>query len=276
MSNFVRYAGQAGQRLSSGLWLPVWKQMGDDPSRVAFYFDDFRNFSKHISSQNTQQYASYIDTGVTIQQSAVMDPTNGDCGVIEIAGNDADNDEGSITTGGNTGTLAVITASSPCGVVFEARVKKAAITANSSAFFIGLAEEGLAAADTLINDTGALADKDFVGFQLLHDSGAGVDAVWRKAGGAVTNPTSGTDIATMVADTYVKLGFIYQPWAVAEKRLSFYVNGVEAGVFGTQANLEAATFPSGEELAMLFATKVGSAVESKLQMDWWACAQLFD
>lgn len=276
MSNFVRYTGQSVRGLSPALWLPALKMREDDPSRVGFFFDDFENFSQHISAQNTQRYSSYIDTGVTMKQSAVLSTTNLDWGVMEVAGNDADNDEGSITTGGNSGVLANITSGGELGVIFEARLKKAAVTADSSAFFIGLAEEGLAAADTLVDNTGALASKDFVGFQVLHDSGAGVDAVWRKAGQAVTNPTSGTDIATMTADTYIKLGFIFQPWAASEKRLAFYVNGAETTVYGTATNIAAATFPSGEELALLFATKVGSAVESKLQLDWWACAQLFE
>jgi hypothetical protein len=262
--------------MSPALWLPYRKAADQDPSSVGFFYDDFENFSRHISAQNTQRYSSYIDNSTTIKQSAVLSTTNLDWGVIEVAANSSDNDEASITTGGNTGVLANITAGGPYGVIFEARLKKAAITADSSAFFIGLSEEGLAAADTLVDNTGALASKDFVGFQVLHDSGAGVDAVWRKAGQAVTNPTNGTDIATMVADTYIKLGFIFQPWASADQQLSFYVNGAEAKVYGTAANLSAATFPSGEEMALLFATKVGSPAESKLQLDWWACAQLFE
>lgn len=227
--------------------------------------DDFRNFSQHISAQNVQQYASYIDTGVTIKQNT------DEFGVLEVAGNDADNDEGSITTGGNSGNMLRIDSDGLKATVFECRIKKASIADNALAVFVGLAEEGLAAADTLVDNTGALADKDFIGFSTLHAAGETVAFVHRKDGQALQTVIA--DCATLVADTYVNLAFVINPDWEPSKRGRIYVDGTEQSTYLTQTMIEAATFPDDEGLAPLFATKVGAAAESKAQLDWWAVGQ---
>jgi hypothetical protein len=241
----------------------------EDPGLGMYFFDDFLNFSKHVSAQNVQQYASYIDTGVTIQSLPLIQ------GVLEVAGNDADNDEGSITTGGNTGTLAVIsdTAGDDKKLWFEARIKKASIADNACAFFVGLSEEALAAADTLVDDTAEIASKDMIGFRVKQDNGEELDFVYRKAGQAVQEVIAAG--ASMVADTYIKVGFVYDPNRPAANRIAIFINGVEQTTYVTATNIAAATFPDAEELALLLATKVGAAAESKFQMDWWRLVQLY-
>ena len=230
-----------------------------------FFFDDFLNHPAHISAQTIGNYSTYIDTGVTLKQSA-SDAT----GAIEVAGNDADNDEGIVTTGGNSGGMVAIDATGSGRIAFECRIKKASVADNACAFFVGLAEEGLAAAETLVDNTGEIADKDMVGFRVKHDNGEEIDFAWNKASGSIQEHAN---IHTMVADTYVKLGFLYDPSNHAnDKQIKLFVDGVEESVYVTQTQLEASTFPDDEELAILLATKVGAAAESKLQMDWWALA----
>ena len=229
-----------------------------------FFFDDFMNYPAHISAQTIGNYATYIDTGVTLKQAA------GEAtGAIEVAGNDADNDEGIITTGGNSGGMVAIDATGAGRIAFECRIKKASIADNALSFFVGLAEEGLAAANTLVDDTGALASKDMIGFSTLHDAGEELDFTWRTAG---ETTQVHANIADMVADTYMKMGFLYDPGNHPDdKKIKIFIdNGVEESVYVTQTNLAASTFPDDEELALLLSTKVGAAAESKLQMDWWA------
>lgn len=277
MPNVVRYQSKnevTDRYCSPAIWLPIDRVVRDDPSRAAHKFDDFDNFTQHISAQNVQEYASYIDTGVTLTQLAAADLSEGEYGVLEVAGNDADNDEGSITAGGNTGVMGMIsnTAAQAKYMAFECRMKKASIADNALSFFIGMAEEGLAAADTLVNDTGEVASKDLIGFQCLAAAGETVAAIHRKAGGAKVSTIA--DMETLVADTWVKLGFRYDPSAPIDKRIAFFVNGVEQSTYVTSAAIEAATFPDGEELTFLFATKVGADAESKAQLDWWRFGQL--
>jgi len=258
------------RRPSPNIWAdcPVLDLI-ENPERGLYFWDDFQNFPKHSTAQQVQKYASYIDTGVTIQQIATDR-----YGVLQIAGDDADNDEGSITTGGNTGGLAVIGDSGAEGKLwFEARIAKSTIADNGKAFFVGLAEEGLAGADTLVNDTGAFADKDCFGFRVLQDNGEEVDLVWKKAGQTVQEVAN---IATMAADTYIKLGFIFDPSAPTTKRIRLFINNVEYTTYITGTNIAAATFPDGEELALLLATKVGTgSLTTTFNMDWWRLAQLY-
>jgi hypothetical protein len=264
MNGGVTYVGGLSADTSVGpsrnLWQKCpWDQIIRDPNIGYAFWDDFLNFGTHVSDQDVQQYSSYIDTGVTIKQLATEVG-----GVIEVAGNDADNDEGSISTGGNSGVMGKVTASSGKPLWFEARVKKASIADNALAFFIGMSEEGLAAADTLANDTGEVASKDFIGFQTLHAEGETILGIYRKAGqnkGTVTGAT-----ATLVADTYIKVGFYFDGFST----LTYYINGLPVG---TVTDISAATFPNDEELALLWATKVGAAAESKAQIDWWRFAQ---
>ena len=272
----VDYRGKNSER---GPSMEVWHdcdvlELIRDPNKGVYFFDDFLNFSQHITDQDTQTYSSYIDTGVTIKGNASAGTNNQDRGVVEIAGNDADNDEGSITTGGNTGTLGMIsdTAGSDQKLWFEARIKKASIADNALAFFVGLSAEGLAGANTLVDNTGEIADNDFIGFRTKHDNGEELDFVHNKNSGSITETIAAA--TSMVADTWIKVGFKYEPAEVSARRISIYLDGVKQSTYVTGTTIATANFPDGEELALLLATKVGAAAESKFYIDWWRFAQL--
>ena len=230
-----------------------------------YFFDDFLNHPAHISAQTIGNYATYIDTGVTLKQSATEAT-----GALVIAGNDADNDEGSITTGGNQGGMVAIGATGSGRIAFEARLKSDTVAADDLAFFIGLAEEGLAAQNTLLDNSGELADKDFVGFRAKHDANSELDFAWEKSGQTIQEHAN---IHTMVANTYMKVGFLSDPINhPADKQIKLFVDGVEESVYVTQTQMEAATFPDDEELALLFAVKSGDDDEVAATLDWWALA----
>ena len=302
MTAYVQHKGPTGpssaqtRGLSSRIWgrLPIKNWSVGLGGR--YYFDDFLNFgganiasaAGTISPTTTTDidndtkannsnaslvnaitraatgYDIYTDVGVTIAGLATEST-----GVIEVAGNDADNDEGIMQTGGGSGNMVAIDATGAGRIAFECRIKKASIGDNGLSFFVGLAEEGLAAADTLVDNTGALASKDMIGFSVLQDNGEELDFTWRTAG---QTTQVHANVADMVADTYMKMGFLYDPGNHPDdKKIKIFIdNGVEESVYVTQTNLDAATFPDDEELSLLLATKVGTAAESKLQMDWWA------
>lgn len=256
--------------ISPNIWSNCpWGLIDDGVIPGRIFWDDFLNFPQHSSSQTTQLYSSFISTGVTIKATAQK------YGEVEFAALDAADEEALITTGGNTGTLAIIsdTAADARQLWFECRIKKSSVADNALAIFVGLAEEGLAAADTLVDTTGALADKDFFGFRVMHDNGEELDVAWSKAGDGVATQEI-ANIATLAADTYVKLGFIYDPLANPDKRIRIFVNNVEYVTAVTAAQIALGSFPDGEELALLLAAKSGGATEKKLQIDWWRLAQL--
>ena len=210
MTAYVQHKGPTGassaqtRGLSARIWgrLPI-KNWSVGLGGGRFFFDDFMNHPAHISAQTIGNYASYIDTGVTLKQSATEAT-----GAIEVAGNDADNDEGSIISGGGAGGMVAIDATGAGRIAFECRFKKASIANNALGFFVGLSEEGSQAANALVDNTGVVADKDFIGFSNLADDGDSLDFTWKTNGQTVQVHV---DIATMAADTYMKMGFLYDP-----------------------------------------------------------------
>lgn len=273
MPAIVNYAGQSNtyRRLSGNLWKGCdFARMAHEPGSYAFHYDDFHNFSKHISDQATQQYATYIDTGVTfLQLNGYKD------GAVQVAGNDADNDEGHMTTGGGTGSSYIIstTAGEKRRLWFESRFKiHGYVTDNSLGMFLGLAEEALNAAGTLVADTGEVGSKDLIGFQILCADGDALKFCYRKAGQSkVLVFTWSTALAI---DTWYNVGFRFDPDAPDAEKISIYINNTLQSTFVTATNLAAATFPNGEELALLWSTIVGTgSQENKVSLDYWAVAQ---
>lgn len=258
--------------LSGGL-SRFWKQsshrqflLGD--FSVGFgHFDDFTNFADHVSDQDTQQYASYIDTGVTIKQKAAVVG-----GQAEIAGNDADNDEGVLSTHGPLFQVSD-TAGAEKRLWFEARWAKASIANNALATFLGLGfdhGDGVPLSKTLCltDDDANLGAFSYLGFHVDQADGDAVDFVYKAEGGAQTVKIAGVHVP--VAATFVQLGFMFDPFAEAAKRIKVYVDGVEQSTYVTATNIATATFPDAEPLGMVWCAKVGAAAEIKSQLDWWA------
>lgn len=216
-------------------------------------------------------YGFYGDTGVTAKaQAGVVG------GVLEVAGNDADNDE------------FVMSTLSPCFNIsdtdadekelwFEARVKKASIANNACGLFVGLGWDhttGVSVAQTLCltDDDAALGAFSYLGFHVDQADGDAMDFVCMADGQAQTVLIAGVHVP--VADTWVKVGFKYEPKAVPTEKIKIYINGVVQSTFVTATQIATATFPDAEPMAMVFAVKVGAAAESKAQMDWWRAFQM--
>ncbi len=272
MVDKVFYKGDnSGTGPSPNLWADCpWNEAILDPNKGYGLFDDFLNFSDHISDQSVQGYDSYIDTGVTIQQLAGVVG-----GQVEIAGNDADNDEGVLSTHGPIVQVSD-TAGSDKALWFEARVAKASIADNALGMFIGLAFDhgnGVPVAKTLCltDNDAALGAFSFLGFHVDNADGDALDTVYKADGQAAQVVQAG--VQTLAASTFYKLGLKYDPKEVPSKRIKFFVDGTEQTSYVTATNIAAATFPDAEPLGLVFCTKVGTAAEVKAQLDWWRVFQ---
>lgn len=268
------HRGQNTSGLSPRLWAPLYGSMmePDGGGRLVFIGDDFlapKDADTYTDLYSEMGYTSYIDTGNTIVSLA--DETGG---VLALTTDATDNDEVWLSAGQATSVFGAIsdTAGSDFLTIFECRVKKASIANDVSAIFCGLAEEGCAAADSKVDNTGVMADKDYIGFDSVHADGDAINFVYKKAGQTAQTLISGVHVP--VADDFVKLGFIHDPRAKASQRIKVFVNNVEQSTYGTATNIAAATFPDGEELTALFGVKNGSAAASEFAIDWWAFAQL--
>lgn len=275
-SLFTIHQGLSGGRgLSPRIWNRVAGQALSPDGYSNWYFagDDFLSFGpSRAVDTNVGFYAgagglykSYEDTGATIAQIATASG-----GVVNIAVDADDNQEAWLQSGAGAGVLGAIsdTAGSDKMMLFECRFRPSQVTAGN--FFLGLSEEGLAAADTK-DDSGDLASKDFIGFDVNEDAPTSLSFVYRKAGQSLVTPIA--NCQTLVAATWYKAGFVYDPFAPTSKRISIYIDNVEEGTYVTGTNIAAATFPDGEELAFLAGVKNVTDTMS-LDLDWWFFAQL--
>lgn len=270
----THYVPQAVSAPSHRIWSRVAKAMIDGGNRLVSASDDFlcpksSNSSTELYSE--QAYTSYIDSGGTLV--GLADEKGG---VLAINHDGTNNDEVWLQSGDATSVLGAIsdTAGADHVTAFEARVKISSI-ADTINWFVGLGEEGLAAADT-ITDGGALADKDFLGFNVDEADGDAIDFVYRLEGQTLNVHVTG--LAVPVADTFIKLGFVYDPTAPESRRITLYVDNTEQSDstdYVTKTDIEASDFPDGQEMSFLAGLKDGGlGAAAELGIDWWAFAQI--
>ena len=172
-------------------------------------------------------------------------------------------------------------------LVFECRFSVSAITAAKWSIFTGLAladsTDGAGITDKIFADTTGLLATTFsgAGFQHLSAEGAAWDGAYKAASQTAQDGSTKTKLNalhTMVADTYVKLGFRYR---AHPKTVEWYVNGVLPGgtiapARLTTSEVEAATFPASTvPMAPVIGIKdIGGDAALNLKMDWWGAAQL--
>lgn len=273
-SLFTHHRDANGTGLSPRLWSRVTGSImeGDGSKRLFLVGDDFasvKNADTYTDLYSEHGYTSYIDTGGTLLGLA---DENG--GVLALTTDGTDEDEIWLSSGDGTQQLGQIsdTAGADYITAFEIRYKINTIANAAMSHFVGLASPGLAAANTMVDATGVLkATSAFIGFRTLLDGDA-ISFTYQAASQTVQDKISGVHVP--VADTFVKLGFLYDPYAVTEKRIKVFVNNVEQSTYVTGANIAAATFPDAEALAFLAGYKNTTAVAGELAIDWWAFAQV--
>ena len=155
---------------------------------------------------------------------------------------------------------------------FEARVKVGSIT--TQGMICGLWDDVACTVDiplSAANPPIMATTGNFVGFRMLEGAGA-VDAIYKADGVAVVaGQTVATAVATLVADTYVKLGMRFTR---RTGLLTYYVNGVANGNTKAVPNATGTDFPADVRLGLLFGQKnEGTGVSSTI--DRWTCVQMF-
>jgi hypothetical protein len=271
-SNLIHtiYTGQAA---NSGPSPKLWSQIrasGISPDGFArgyYAGDEFMGFGigtavaanvgYYVGDMGT--YKSFEDTSSSITAVA------GTGGQITLATPATDNLECWLQYNSLGGTLGAINTTSPKLTVFEARVKFPTVSAGNA--FVGLGEEAFAA-NNAITDGGDMADKDLFGFLLNEDDPDALTIVYGKAGGTAA-PTVLATYGNLTADTFYNVGFIYNPFATAAKRITFYINNTKFTTYGTSSTLADADFPLGEEMTFLTGVKNNGAAIKSITVDWW-------
>ena len=251
-----------------------------DPSLKGFFFDDFA-VGTAFAEENTAKFQCFLQSG-TVTQSPDVDLSEGEFGVIVLTSDGSLNAQVSIQTGGGTGNLVKIDdAAGENGVVaFECRVQVNTITTDDLRIFIGLEEMGSSANDLVLTDTAdTFANRDLIGFWVKETDGASIQRVFKRTDGTLDDEDTGHDL---VLNTWIKLGFVYDPNAHSTEKIKFYVDGAECTEFGdvrcdATDLADDTNFPAGEEMAPIVCLKGGSGNSSSdaVSMDWWAVGQGF-
>lgn len=249
------HENQGARLLSPRVWqgFPDLNVLLRGPEEGFFFFDDFLNFPSLSTSATNQGYVSYLDSGGTLVQT----PEVG--GVIKASTDGTDNDEISMGASGNAGYMCKFAAASYRRLCFEARVKLGQIATQN--FFVGLAEEGCAVNTLFADSGGALADKDYVGFQVQEDDASYMDVTYKTNG--VTAVVHKSQAQLLVADTYYRVGFRYD----SLKGVEFFINNAKVGA---TLQITDTGFPDGEGLTLLFGGAAASGAAKYWYMDWWA------
>ena len=276
------FTADTGRMPSANIWAscPIFELLCGQRDGIR-WVDDF--VTQDTEDASDAGYMRYIDTSDTIRTLAANTTalaTGSRGGVLRLSVAATDNNAPIIQLQTANGALPFLignTAGAAWKLFFEARIRKSSITDNQCAFFCGLAQAGVAANDGLLDDNaGDVVDSiSCIGFRAKHDNGEELDFVYQDS--AQTAPTEViANIAAMVASTWVKVGFVYDPNAPAAEKISIFLNGVKQSTFVTTTNIDAATFPENDVMSPVVGAKAGEATAVSLDIDWWQTVQLYD
>lgn len=263
-----QYAGQSTRAPSPKLWGKVDKSISAAPGRWVHVFQDFTEFPTVAAGAEATIYGGWKGFASTGGAATVADIVGGGL----TLGSDGD-DEG-VSIGMIHYPFQI--SRSHGKLVFEARIKTSTIADSKHGFFLGLIDSSTLSATVPIAAAGTLADENFVGFHRLEGDGDKADFVYKANG--VTQVTQLADAATLVADTFTKLGFVFEPAddALTAFSLRCYQDGVELPQTTTYSVPSAAgtDFPNdvrlGAVLAILNATGTSPGDST---IDWIRIAQ---
>ncbi len=243
-----------------------WDRINSGEVDGVTLFDDF--LSPYLTVPTSEgvypPYAGFSSTGGTI-----LPATAERHGIITL-GSDGDDEGASIRQVGQP--FKIIRGDGK--LWFEARVKVDTIAVTKYDAFIGLGEkQTLTAAVPITATAGTLADKNLVGFLRPGTATTGDGSSLRityKADG-VTAVTVETVAGVFAADTYVKLGFTFDP---KDYKLRFFIDNVERVTTYTVPSAAGTDFPNDVLLGVIAAVTNAAAVTSVFSIDWWRVAQV--
>jgi len=234
---------------SVGLWTGIDRNAIDRDRNLGFGISE-RFVAAGLFATDTSQAGAktFQDTSVTIQGSAVQG------GSLAFATPASDNNEGWHQLGANVGSAFSVSLTSPKELAHEQYVKIGTIV--ETGLFIGLMEEGCAVNSNLADNTGALADKDAIGFHAaMHASVLTLNFVYKKAGQTAVTLHSAALVPAI--NTVHALGFRYRNRG-GVRWLESWVDGARFSRTDL-STVTAAGFPFDQLLSPIRGLKSGEA-----------------
>lgn len=243
--------------------------------------DHFTSFDKAPTADDSTT-AQYASNGARIYMDASSDVyqiTGGQGGGLRIF-NTADNEEAWVQYGGATGAPFVIsdTAAYARELVFECSFASSTTTVTKVGWFLGLMEQGCAAANT-IADAGTMAAKDFIGLFKPEGNTTEVDLIYSLNGQTMVTHVDGWK--DIVAGTFYKFGFRFNPsllqvtfwWGTGDGSTTLMEPDTSNRIVAADIASTTDYFPDGEEMSPILGGKNAHADDAYLDVRFLECAQ---
>jgi len=237
---------------TSGFWANCPHLAYPDPSAAYQYTEDFIGWVPFASTAGAA--GGWKTAGDATYDVTAAAGTLG--GQVKLAPEAGSNNEVYHQLGEKgTETYIEYTKSSGKKSWVEFRVAYTSVTLAAN-MFIGLGEEGSAAANWIGDSGDSFADKDLVGFIVWEADPNALDVNCRKNGQA----TEDVGLASAItAGTWYTLGIYFD----GVETVSYYVDGTAVQT----SDLDDSTFPAGEELSPLIGLKNGDS-DAAIEIDW--------
>lgn len=257
MSNYVEYRDTSDALASPSpvIWAdcPVREFM--EKGNGYFFSDDFINVPDHLT--NVADGAAQRGAYATFQSDGSVIGNVAEAGGAIFLNSSASNEAAIVKAGGGAFNLAT----GAKKMWFEARVKVGTIADSQNGVFVGLYEDVEMTATVPIAADGTLATEVFAGFHRLEGDGDKFDLVHCDGSTATTLLA---DAITLTADTYVKVGMVFE-----DDVITFYADGAELATLAVGAT----EYPDAATVNPVLAI-LGAATEATgVTMDWWRVAQ---
>lgn len=270
-------SAQTDRAPSRGVWHDCpWGDITEGVIPGVVFWDDFVSMPKTpgTTEGNWGSYTQFSSTGGTITAGTGQ-------GGEAIFAVDDDDEAISIRT---LATPFLISRSSK-KFWFETRVKLSTIQNTTFEFFVGMMENAALSATVPIASTaGALANQNLVGFYRTESDGDAINTTYRANG--VAQVTVGTGEVVPEADTYMKLGMVFEPNVDATIQdptlstnnkyiLSFYLNGIRLSSYKQIPSSSGTDFPNDVGLGFVLAVRnAAGSSPGNATIDWVRIAQL--
>lgn len=273
---------QYAKSLSADTWRkPSGSIWGDCPMEAIergdghYISDDFTTFSKPGTQTSELQLGPVkvynTGSGAVITDSFPNGTPGYPGGVISMLCDTA-GDQSVIAT--HACPFSLSTSGSAGKLWFEARIAVTSIATNMTHVFVGLGNSGdvtLGAAIPLADANATGTAVALLGWTRLEDGLGVLNTSYTDEAASYTHVE--TSAGSIAANTFVKLGFVFDPIRTSDC-VTFFVNGVPTTTPMTRATLAALTHLDNSNLGPIFAQFADSAgTACYAYMDWWRCYQ---
>lgn len=250
---------------SSAIWQDCpWFQLSTGTKSGYAYFDDL--IGNYVQAANVaasattlpEPWAAFTNATAGATIASVVSPTDA-TGALKLLTTTAQEGCHVGLHAAKNLTALIEPPTSTNRIWFEVRIKTSSITTTESCFFAGLMEVGrLLTLGTMATGGGAVAAVDHIGF---FKATVTVPTKIQTSIGDGTSTVVNAAAGTLVADTYVKLGFYWNGTTG-----TFYVDGTADSTTFTSASTG---FPLSENLCFMLGFMAGAAgTAMTASVDW--------